>query len=349
MKNAIALLVIVAVALPAVAVDPGNRAPAKPAGAISPSPPDPEVLRQGGDTFAEAVPLAIPAVDVEGTIVGYTDDYEVNCPYGYSPSPDVIYSIRPEVDMVVDVDLCGSSYDTALEVLDENLDRHACNDDFYSPGHPCGDWVSKIENMPIAAGALYYVHVDGYGGDEGDYLLNITEVVPCEVECPPAAVLEDEPPLAIDYLDQHNGGCNTDPDNPPFQPITGQVFCGVSGFYVDQGSEFRDTDWFLVEIPASGVLEITGDAELESYMFELGPQDCGSVAVIQNVVIGSCTENSMTITGEPGSTVWFWVGPTNFGSPDGSDVHEYDYTLWLNLDPVAVEDHSWTGVKALFD
>jgi len=349
MRILLTILVVVAVALPVAAVDPGNRAPAKSASNVSPSPPDPEVLRQGGDTFAEAVSLSLPAVDVAGTTVGYTDDYEVNCPYGYSPSPDVVYSFRPEVDMVVDVDLCGSSYDTALEVFDEDLNRHACNDDFYGNDHPCGAYVSKIENMPIAAGALYYVLVDGYGGDLGDYVLNITEFVPCELECPPGAGLEEEPPLAIDYLDLHNGGCNTDPDNPPFQPITTPVFCGVSGFYIDQDSNFRDTDWFLVDIPASGVLEITGDAELASHMFELGPQDCGSVAVIQNVIIGECSENTMTITGDAGATVWIWVGPTSFSSPDGSDVYEFDYTLWLNLEPVAVEEHSWTGVKALFD
>ena len=43
------------------------------------------------------------------------------------------------------------------------------------------------------------------------------------------------------------------------------------------------------------------------------------------------------------------MGPNAFVSPDGSEVYEYDYTLWLNLDVVAVEERSWTGVKALFD
>ena len=81
--------------------------------------------------------------------------------------------------------------------------------------------------------------------------------------CPPGAALEDEPPLVDGYVDLHNGGCNTDPTDPPFQPITAPIFCGVSGWYLDAGTDHRDTDWFLVDIPASGVLEITGDAERE--------------------------------------------------------------------------------------
>ena len=53
----------------------------------------------------------------------------------------------------------------------------------------------------------------------------------------------------------------------------------------------------------------------------------------------------MTITGEPGSLVWFWVGPTTFTGP----VNEYNYILYLNLeDPVQTETNSWTGVKSLF-
>jgi hypothetical protein len=82
-------------------------------------------------------------------------------------------------------------------------------------------------------------------------------------------------------------------------------------------------------------------------MFELGPQDCGSVGVLQNVQVGPCTPGTMTIYGEAGSVVWVWTGPTAFDSPDGTYPYEFDYVLHLNL-PVAVEDHSWSQVKGLF-
>jgi hypothetical protein len=75
------------------------------------------------------------------------------------------------------------------------------------------------------------------------------------------------------------------------------------------------------------VLEIHGDAEYPTYMFELAPQNCGSVAVVQQVIIGPCHEAAMTIVGAPGSTVWFWVGPTTFTGP----VNEYNYVLHNNM------------------
>jgi len=56
----------------------------------------------------------------------------------------------------------------------------------------------------------------------------------------------------------------------------------------------------------------------------------------------------MTIVGPAGSDVWYWMGPQEFASPDGSDVFEFDYILLINL-ILATEDHSWTDVKALFD
>ena len=98
------------------------------------------------------------------------------------------------------------------------------------------------------------------------------------------------------------------------------------------------------------MLEITGDAEVETYMFELGPQDCDNVGVIQTVIIGPCAEGSMAIDGTPGSTVWFWVGPTSFYAPDGSDLFEYDYVLWLSglYGYLATETHTWTGIKSFF-
>jgi hypothetical protein len=53
----------------------------------------------------------------------------------------------------------------------------------------------------------------------------------------------------------------------------------------------------------------------------------------------------MFISGAAGSTVWYWVGPQTF---DGSG--EYTYVLELNIEgTTAVENHSWTGVKALFN
>ena len=106
----------------------------------------------------------------------------------------------------------------------------------------------------------------------------------------------------------------------------------------------RDTDWFTATIPASGVLTFGGDAEFATYLFELGPPDCGSAVVMQNVTVGPFVYDEMVITGEPGSEVWLWAGPTTFEGP----VAEYDYLLLLP-GMVATENRSWSGIKALYD
>lgn len=86
----------------------------------------------------------------------------------------MVYSIVPESDMAVDIDLCGSSYDTRIWVWDENLGWPlACNDDCYLPGDPCGAYVSKIEELYLTGGTEYFIVVDGYVDDHGDYLIDV--------------------------------------------------------------------------------------------------------------------------------------------------------------------------------
>ncbi|MEZ4386874.1 MAG: hypothetical protein R3D98_04735 [Candidatus Krumholzibacteriia bacterium] len=336
MRSLLAMLLMTAVAGAALAYDLGNQRPDKPLMTYPQNAPNPD--RQGGDTIPDAVVVSIPVVDLAGTTAGYADDYDEVCPYTQSTSPDVVYALTPDFDTPAVIDLLGSTYDTKVYVYDENLALVACNDDFYP------DYVSKIELVELQGGVRYYVVIDGYGGDFGAYVLNIYIPSPCVVDCPAGAEFEGEPPLVDGYEDAFNGGCNSPEFGNPFGHITGWSFCGVSGWYLSaDGSQFRDTDWYELTMPTQGFLEIWGDAEFPTYLFELGPQDCGSVAVIQNVIIGPCSEGTITIAGTPDSTVWLWVGPTTF---DGDG--EYDYVLfpWI---VEATESRSWSGVKAMFD
>ncbi|MEZ4388091.1 MAG: hypothetical protein R3D98_11045 [Candidatus Krumholzibacteriia bacterium] len=338
MKPLLALAAFLAVAVPVVALDPGQARPPKPPVTYPVQAPDPE--RQGGDTIADAVAVFLPVHDLVGTTVGYTDDYDEQCPYVGSTSPDVVYSLSVDWSIHVVIDLLGSTYDTKLYVYDEDLALVACNDDYYP------DYVSRLDGVPLDPGT-YFIVIDGYGGAAGDYVLNIDEFIVDVVTCPGGAELEGEPTLVDGYVDAFNGGCNSPEAGNPFGAITRPVFCGQSGWYLSpDGSRYRDTDWFEIVVPDAGFLEITGDANFTTYLFELGPQDCGSVAVIQNVICGPFQPATMTIPGAPGSTVWFWVGPTTFDGPTG----EYLYVLWSNLEPaVAVAPRSWSAVKGLFD
>lgn len=318
--------------------------------------------RLGGDTIADAVPIpSLPFTD-SGTTCGAANDYDVVCPYEGSVAPDVVYSFTPALSGAISVDLCGSSYDTKVYVYDESLDLVACNDDYYG-GAPCGAYVSYIIYAEVVARLTYYIVVDGYGEDCGDYVLTVEPYEPCVVICPPGAMLEGEPPLHDDYVDEHNGGCCGSEGDVAFQHLPGRsngtlVLCARTGWFTYQGAHFRDTDWFIARIGASGSIQIRGDAEYETYLFELGPQDCASVGVLQNVPIGRCAEGVLTVTGEPGAEVWLWTGPTMFEAPGGFEGFEYDYVLWLEgLEPAGVTGvpeegperaANWSSVKQLF-
>jgi len=314
--------------------------------------------RQGGDTIADAVPIDLDSgpVSLNGTTSGYTDDYDEVCPYTGSTSPDVVYALSSSWDTVIDIDMCGSSYDTKIYVYDEALNLVACNDDFYVDDI-CGMYVSRIEALPVLADMTYSLVIDGYGGDHGDYVLEIYQWLGDYVTCPDGPHIDEgEPPLANDHLDSYNGGCNSPQFGDPFQPILGDeygeaIFCGQAGWYTYQGSDYRDTDWFWVMVGSGGTIEVEADANNPTLVYELFPQDCASVAVAQQIEVGPFMPQTMTIAGyDPGQMVWLWAGSSDFTPPGGNPPQEYLYVLWISgLEAaVATEPTSWGAVKALY-
>jgi hypothetical protein len=335
------------------AQDLGTRAPVKVPQAYPESIPDPQ--RQGGDTIATATYIpALPYYD-SGTTAGYVDNYDEACPYAGATAPDVVYKYVPTAAVAVDVDLCGSNYDTKLYVYDAALNVIACNDDYYF-GAPCGTYVSRLENVLLNSGATYYIVVDGYGTASGNYVLTVQCWCGfCPVECPPGGQPEGEPPLSDNYVDNHDGGCNTSPGFP-FATVAGDdageaILCGVSGWYHVQGANVRDTDWYILSAGAGGTIQITCETEYNTYLFELGPQDCAAIGVIQQTTVANCEEGHLTIGGYgPDAPVWFWVGPTVFASPGGG-VEEFNYAVWFSglASAVASEATTWSAVKALYE
>ncbi len=344
------LLVLATLATAAAAADPAltpaARAPADgppkaPPAAAPAAAREPAGPRQGGDTILTATPLTLPVHQQTGTTAGYADDYDEVCPYSGSTSPDVVYSFDPTTSMVVDIDMLGSSYDTKIYVYDEDLGLVACNDDFYA------DYVSRIEHLPLIVGTRYYLVIDGYGGDAGDYVLTIAQQEPCEIAYVPGSQDEEEPPLMDGYVDVHNSGCSG-PDDGPFQVITSPTFMGRSGWYLDADDQpTRDTDWFALTIDGSGSLEMVGDAEQPCYMYAVSDQNCEWWEVVQYAPIGPCQEGILTVSGPPGAGLWLGVVPQRSQPPDGFVGHEFAYRLSFNIS-VAVEAHTLTEVKALF-
>jgi hypothetical protein len=132
--------------------------------------------QQGGDTLATATPILALPFDATGTTVGFNDDYDETCPYSGSTSPDVVYALNPGQDLRARISLCHAEtdYDTKLYVYAGHETHgfpYACNDDY------C-DLASELTDVALTSGQIYYIVIDGYGGQAGTYRLTATEIVP---------------------------------------------------------------------------------------------------------------------------------------------------------------------------
>jgi hypothetical protein len=106
------------------------------------------------------------------------------------------YSFEVDVDYDnISVSLCGSGYDTQLEVWG------ACTSSTflgYNDDAPCGNFNSQVDLTDVAAGT-YHAKVYGFGSGFGDYILTITawdnptEPVLTATGAPGAVVLDWEP------------------------------------------------------------------------------------------------------------------------------------------------------------
>ena len=145
----------------------------------------PSNTRQGGEDIATATVITELPATLTGSTVGYADDYDCD-DIGTSTAGDVVYSITPASSITVDLTTCFSAYDTKLFVFknDETLfatdadGNEACNDDGET-GEGCTQYTSRI-TLNLESGNTYYVVVDGWGGSEGDYALDILTADPLQ-------------------------------------------------------------------------------------------------------------------------------------------------------------------------
>ena len=162
-----------------------------------PNVPNSGLILQGGDTVEEAA--VIDALDFtdNGTTEGYTHDYDEVCNYEGSLSPDVVYSFTPDADVKVDINLLGSDYDTKVYVYENTVtpgSPYACNDDYWD------DYTSYIGGLDLYTGNTYYIVVDGYNSNYGNYVLSVSASPPP----PPGDVCEDA--LVISELPFNTSG-----------------------------------------------------------------------------------------------------------------------------------------------
>ncbi len=306
--------------------------------------PQPQV---GGEDIATAANIpGLPYSD-SGNTCNYLDDYDEACPYTGSAAGDVVYKFSPAVDMEVDIAVCNSLYDTKLFVYENSAATLAgCNDD------ACGDdgFKSELTCLPMTAGNTYYIVIDGYNSDCGDYDLQMGECSPCVVDCPSGGVAEGEPPCADDYDDFFNGGCNSNPNvfspTPCNSAGSAVTVCGEGGGFSWYGSDYRDTDWY--EFPAEqNPGGITACLTMEhSAFFALLAQDCVNIQVIDSISVAPCVTTCLNVPA--GGDYWMFVGVDAFGPAVGCG---HNYTLELTgstCGPTSVEPATWGEIKGLY-
>lgn len=127
----------------------------------------------GGEDFASATAIASLPYEDTGNTCGAVDDYDPTCAAtNNSNAPDLVYVFQPATEVCIDIDLCGSNYDTAVQVYENDLATPiACSDDH------CG-LQSRIAGLHLTAGNDYYIVVDGWSSSCGDYALRVTTTDP---------------------------------------------------------------------------------------------------------------------------------------------------------------------------
>ncbi|GMU83659.1 MAG: hypothetical protein AMXMBFR47_35290 [Planctomycetota bacterium] len=261
--------------------------------------------RGTNDDCASAIQIACGDT-ISGDTTGATTDGAWPCAAGGS---EIWYSFTA-ADPVAIIDLCGSSYDTAVMLLDGCGGAVlGCNDDF------CG-LQSTLSVSGLTVGNTYLIAVGGFASGTGGFTMTVTCGIP--PSCTPAQpgdIEENEPfgGCATDYIDAFNGGCNSNP--PAFSPINcGDTVHGESGTFTSFGLGYRDTDWWLVNVGGSGAIlswTVTADFPV---LIGFVAQPCPQTAFITGtpVTAPACVEvTSTTACLPPGQYVAF-VAPSTF-------------------------------------
>ncbi len=308
----------------------------------------------GGETIGTAVLIPGLPYNDTGNTCGYVNDYYEACPFIGDGAGDVVYKYSPTADQQITIDLCPSAYDSKIIVY-ENVYTpgapYACNDD---ANPPCTlIFRSWIGCLPVYAGNTYYIVIDGYAADCGDYDMTVTESANCPVACDPTCpegiptIQEGEPVCFDGYVDTYNAGCNSVPPSLKILPCQDVItVCGEAGDYAG----FRDTDWYEIDLPNATTISATLCPSFNGQLAILDGNPaaaCNVITIICGSVFGppGVTLNCTTAAG-PGK-VWIFVADSDFfGWPCGSD-----YTLTITgacPPPTATENSTWGAIKGLY-
>jgi hypothetical protein len=158
--------------------------------------------------------------------------------------------------------------------------------------------------------------IDGTSPGEGLTIPDTTE--PCDVECPPEGIPEQEPVCEDNWEDIWNAGCGGHP--VVFEDISCNTkICGTSGTYLDNGANNRDTDWFRLELAeaASITWSVVAEFPVMILTIDAGSENCVDYEILDLRQVDPCDTATISMW-VPAGVYWLWIGSWVFeGYPCG--------------------------------
>jgi hypothetical protein len=236
---------------------------------------------------------------------------------GSGGSVDVWYDWTPANTGCGSISLCGSFYDTVVEVFDMcGGVSLGCNDDY------CG-LQSQLDLTSVAAGTHYIVRVSGYSGASGAGQILFTSAPAGSYSPPGSGTVEPEvcdPNQGPN--DTVNGGCNVTPN------LFGSVACGETILGTAWSTtSYRDTDWFLFHLPADDTVTMTGQAQFFARCFLLNT-DCTNLIQLATGTNSACDPNFSISASLTAGDYVAWMGAAAF---DGLTVCGTNSQYWFTL------------------
>ncbi|MDP8220364.1 MAG: carboxypeptidase regulatory-like domain-containing protein [Candidatus Stygibacter frigidus] len=188
------------------------------------------VLPDEGDTFTNPIMInAFPYFN-SGDSSFYTDTYNVS-----NPSPDVFFQFTTDTVLNIDIECCGSTFDTYLILFDDQQNVVAYNDDNCGPR----SWIGGGDGTIVQPGT-YVICLEGYWTSAGYYELNVGELMPPEFGNIDGTVFDSVTGLPIEGVTIYAGGLNQVTDASGYYEFAG-LETGLYNVVADLATYFPQT------------------------------------------------------------------------------------------------------------
>ncbi len=264
------------------------------------------------DACASARPI-VPGPTTTGTTLGASTDGSASC--DVTSGADVWYSYVADYTGTLNVNTCGSAFNTVLSVhtgcpgTSANEAPGACNTD--CAGTPCGGPGSCL-TMNVISGETYYIRVAGAGGEKGDFSITLSSP-PVNDSCAAATIIGNETVTGSTLVATNDGSAT----------------CGDAAASPDA--------WYAYTATCTGDLSVRTCGSGFDTVLSVHSGCPGTGA---NELIGACNDDCTTLCGGPASclTVPVIGGSTYFVRVAGAHGARGPFTLTTSCTPAPPND-----------